>query len=77
MNVLFTIVNDLNRVKIADPMQPWYRYFIETAMNFDEAVIPVLLFIILFNIIMPVLATMLDKKSYGKLTSSNEETTVD
>ena len=77
MNVLFTIINDLNRVIIADPMQPWYRYFIETAMNFDEAVIPVLLFIIMFNIILPVLATMLDKKSYEKLTSGDENTKVD
>ena len=37
-------------------------------MNFDVSIIPVLVLIILFNILMPLIGTCLDKRMYRNIT---------
>ena len=76
-NILYTVVTDTNRILIIDVTTPWYLYFLENALNFDNAVLPVLLFIIALNLAMPIICTMLDKSSYTQLTEGKETHGVD
>lgn len=61
---LYGIVTDHSRVYVRDKFEFTLKNLIEALANFDFEILAVMGFILLFNLLMPLISTCLDKSNF-------------
>lgn len=62
---LYGIVTDYSRVFIKDKFEFSLDNLLKALQNFDFEILSIMLFILAFNLLMPLIATCLDKSSFN------------
>jgi hypothetical protein len=69
----YAIMTDQNRVLIAENKQSLLSYILDAILNFDPAVIPIFVYLILIILIFPVIALCLDRRDYNIISEDDTE----
>ena len=69
----YTVNNDYDRIFFDPDGKNWFTDLISLILDFDPAVIPVFIFIIIFMCLMPIIAICKDRSDYEAIKSDEYE----
>jgi hypothetical protein len=64
---MFAILTDYTRVLVKDSLLDELKDLLNDLLNLDLEILPIIVFILLFNILIPIAAICLDRSTFDKI----------